>query len=61
MRVNAWTINDNDQITQADEYRPLIVAYNKTTGAAVRLGDVATCRIRSKMPTSTACRMASAR
>jgi len=38
---NAWTVNDNDQITRADQYRPLIVAYNKQNGAAVRLGDVA--------------------
>src|SRR6202789_451872 len=37
-----WTINNNDQITHADDYRPLIVAYNKTTGAPVRLGDVGT-------------------
>ncbi len=39
--VNTWTIADNDQIMTADEYRPLIVAYNRTNGAAVRLGDVA--------------------
>ena len=38
--VNAWTINNNDQIMHADDYRPLIVAYNKNNGAAVRLGDV---------------------
>jgi len=38
--VNAWTVNDNDQIMHADDYRPLIVAYNKSNGAAVRLGDV---------------------
>lgn len=38
---NSWTVNDNDQITQADQYRPLIVAYNPQTGAPVRLGDVA--------------------
>src|SRR6202142_3410098 len=38
--VNAWTVNDNDQIMHADDYRPLIVAYNKNNGAAVRLGDV---------------------
>jgi multidrug efflux pump len=38
--VNAWTINNNDQIMHADDYRPLIVAYNKSNGAAVRLGDV---------------------
>ena len=34
------TINDNDQITDADGYRDLIVAYKN--GHAVRLGDVAT-------------------
>jgi multidrug efflux pump len=38
---STWTVHDNDQITQASEYRPLIVAYNKQNGAAVRLGDVA--------------------
>ena len=37
--INAWAINDNDQIKKADQYRPLVVAYNN--GAAVRLGDVA--------------------
>src|SRR5437016_6428181 len=37
--INAWAIKDNDQIYRAEEYRPLIVAYNN--GAAVRLGDVA--------------------
>src|SRR4030088_312501 len=35
----AWTVSDNDQIMHADDYRPLIVAYNKSTGGAVRLGD----------------------
>jgi multidrug efflux pump len=39
--VNQWTLTDNDQINAADQYRGLIVAYNKSTGAAVRLGDVA--------------------
>jgi multidrug efflux pump len=39
--VNAWAVNDNDQIKLADQYRPLIVGYNKQTGAAVRLSDVA--------------------
>jgi len=39
--TNSWTVHDNDQITRADQYRPLIVAYNKQNGAAVRLGDVA--------------------
>jgi multidrug efflux pump len=37
--VNSWTITDNDQIMTADQYRPLVVAYNN--GAAVRLTDVA--------------------
>ncbi|HEX6802644.1 MAG TPA: multidrug efflux RND transporter permease subunit [Terriglobales bacterium] len=37
--INAWAINDNDQIKLADQYRPLIVAYKN--GAPVRLGDVA--------------------
>jgi multidrug efflux pump len=37
--VNAWAITDNDQISQADQYRSLIVANNN--GATVRLGDVA--------------------
>ncbi len=39
--VHTWTITDNDQMMHADHYRPLVVAYNKSTGAAVRLGDVA--------------------
>jgi hydrophobe/amphiphile efflux-1 (HAE1) family protein len=39
--VNTWTISDNDQIFRADQYRSLIVGYNPSTGAAVRLGDVA--------------------
>jgi multidrug efflux pump len=39
--TNSWTVNDNDQITLADQYRPLIVANNPQTGAIVRLGDVA--------------------
>jgi multidrug efflux pump len=37
--VNAWTIDANDQIFVADQYRRLIVSYNN--GAPVRLGDVA--------------------
>ena len=37
--VNTWAITDNDQISQADQYRSLIVASNN--GATVRLGDVA--------------------
>ncbi|MFZ1005826.1 MAG: multidrug efflux RND transporter permease subunit [Candidatus Sulfotelmatobacter sp.] len=37
--TTTWTLNDNDQLFTADQYRPLIVAYNN--GAPVRLGDVA--------------------
>ena len=36
--VNAWTLDANDQIFTADQYRRLIVSYNN--GAPVRLGDV---------------------
>jgi len=39
--INAWAISTNDQIKVADQYRPLVVGYNRTTGAAVRLSDVA--------------------
>ena len=35
-----YVLDDNDQLFLADEYRPLIVAYNN--GGAVRVGDVAT-------------------
>ncbi len=34
-----WTISDSDQLLQADQYEPLILAYQK--GGPVRLGDVA--------------------
>ncbi len=34
----SYTFDDTDQLFTADQYRPLIVAYNN--GAAVRLGDV---------------------
>src|SRR6201998_1464235 len=37
--VTSWSFSDNDQLFTADQYRPLVVAYNN--GAAVRLGDVA--------------------
>src|SRR5580658_6765657 len=37
--TTTWTFSDNDQLFTADEYRPLIVAYNN--GGPVRLGDVA--------------------
>jgi len=36
----SYTIGSNDQLLTSDEYRPIIVAYNK--GAPVRLSDVAT-------------------
>jgi multidrug efflux pump len=38
--INAWTVDDNDQIFRADQYRRLIVSYKN--GAPVRLGDVGT-------------------
>src|SRR5215510_2992911 len=37
--TTAWTINATDQLLDAEQYRPVIVAYQK--GAAIRLGDVA--------------------
>lgn len=36
----AYTINSNDQLLSADEYKPLIIAYKN--GAPVRVSDVAT-------------------
>src|SRR3984893_13668998 len=36
--INSWTLDANDQIFTADQYRRLIVSYNN--GAPVRLGDV---------------------
>jgi hydrophobe/amphiphile efflux-1 (HAE1) family protein len=39
--TNQWTVTDNDQIDIANQYTNLIVAYNKTNGAAVRLSDIA--------------------
>jgi len=38
--INAWTIDANDQLFKAEEYKPLIIATNKE-GGNVRLGDVA--------------------
>jgi multidrug efflux pump len=38
-KTESWTINATDQLFDADQYRPLIFAYQK--GAAVSLGDVA--------------------
>ena len=37
-----WQIDDNDQIFKAADYAPIIVGYNKQTGAPVRLGDLGT-------------------
>src|SRR5450432_4281789 len=37
--TTSYSFTDTDQLFSADQYRPLIVAYNN--GAAVRLGDVA--------------------
>jgi multidrug efflux pump len=39
--VNAWAVNDTDQLKYADQYRPLIVGFNRQNGASVRLGDIA--------------------
>ncbi len=38
--TQAWTIQSNDQLLSAEEYRPIVVAYRN--GAPVRLSDVAT-------------------
>jgi multidrug efflux pump len=37
--TQSWTVTANDQLKTADEYRPIIVAYQN--GAPVRIGDVA--------------------
>jgi multidrug efflux pump len=37
-----WQISDNDQIFEASNYAPIIVGYNKLTGAAVRVADLGT-------------------
>jgi hydrophobe/amphiphile efflux-1 (HAE1) family protein len=39
--TSMWTTTANDQIMTAEQYRPLIVGFNNTNGAAVRLSDVA--------------------
>ena len=38
-QTSSWSLSATDQLLSADQYRPLIVAYNN--GAAVRLSDVA--------------------
>jgi len=40
-QVNASMVNDTDQLKYADQYRPLIVGFNRQNGATVRLGDIA--------------------
>jgi multidrug efflux pump len=35
-----WQIDDNDQIFKAADFAPIIVGYNKQTGAAVRVEDL---------------------
>ncbi len=42
--INAWAINDNDQLFDADQYKNLLVSSNTKTGGTVRLGDVADVR-----------------
>jgi len=37
-----WLISSNDQIFKAKDYAPLVVGYNQTTGATVRLSDIGT-------------------
>jgi multidrug efflux pump subunit AcrB len=37
-----WAIDDNDQIFKASDYAPIIVGYNRQTGAPVRVEDVGT-------------------
>ena len=39
---NRWAISDDDQIFKARDYEPIIVGYNKATGAPVRVADVGT-------------------
>jgi len=40
-KVDTWTISDNDQLTKAEQYKPLIISTNPQTGSTVRLSDVA--------------------
>jgi multidrug efflux pump len=40
--ARAYSIDANDQIADAQQYRDIIVAYNAATGAPVKLSDVAT-------------------
>src|SRR5512146_471256 len=39
--IDTWTLNDNDQLFTADQYKNLLIASNPKTGGTVRLGDVA--------------------
>ncbi len=38
--THRWSIDDNDQIFKATDYAPIVVGYNRQTGAPVRLSDV---------------------
>ncbi len=38
--THRWAIDDNDQIFKASDYGPIIVGYNRQTGAPVRVEDV---------------------
>ena len=38
--THRWAIDDNDQIFKATDYAPIIVGYNRQTGASVRVEDV---------------------
>jgi multidrug efflux pump len=39
--INSWSLNDNDQLFKAEQYKNLLIAANPNTGGTVRLGDVA--------------------
>jgi multidrug efflux pump len=39
---NRWAVNDNDQIFKASDYAPIVVGYNRRTGAPVRVEDLGT-------------------
>ena len=38
----SYTINANDQLLSSDDYRALLISYNRTTGAPIWLTDIAT-------------------
>ena len=51
---SAWAIHDTDQIKQAEQYRPLIVAYNNGCAGAVERRQ-REWRIRSRTSATLAC------